>query len=1063
MLHLLHSQRLEVLADALARRPALSPDNPLVPEPVLTPNHGVTDWLRLHLTRQWGICANIQFQLPTAWLLHLAQRLGGGGAVATPEQLTWQLYTLVRQQAVTLELPLTWQHGTARQCWLLAAQLARCYADYAGYRPEWLVQWVHDPPHWQGRLWQALHRQFPATCLPGQRLGELLTRLRNPSLRQRVDLPARLTLFGFTHLAPLELALVTALAERMDVWLYGWMPCQEYWGDVRTAPQLARQVNRPDFAAQHYTEGHRLLAAWGGQARVWLELLLEQGHDPESAYLQPPAMTLLEHLQTDMLTLRPADEPQAWHPETDRSIQIHGAHGPRRELEILHDQLLHLLRQNPDLGPGDIAILVPDLERYAPYIEAVFGQVPANRHIPYSLADRQVQTRQSLSQILLRLLTELPGRWLLNQVLDYLELPALARRFGLPPDVLPQVHHWLEHAHVRWGSDAAHRAALGLPATDEHSFRIAVRRLLLGYALPEQGACYAGLVPEPAVEGTDTLILGKLAHYLETLFQLDVTALAARLLSAWSDYLLTLTAQLFQPETDAEWEDYAALRTACLALTAFAADCPLPVEREVVVQALQMALDQAAVVPFLQGRVNFCALTPARALPFAIIGVLGLNQGEFPRTHHPSELDLLLTAPARLGDALRGRDDRALMLQILHAARRHLYLSYVSRDVRDDTPRPPSVLLDELRETLAAGYTPPLAVCQHPLQAFAPVYFQPDTPQEQRSYAQEWVAASDHTRQPKPASPVFCPDRLPPDAAPAAVLDLAELTRFWEHPLRYWVRHRLQVQLLTLDEAVPDSEPFTLTPLDESRLWHDLSQREPLPCCAQDWQQRLDWLRAQSRLPHGTPGTVIWQRLAAEFHHLQQQMRHTFGLPLAPENFSLTLAGLRLQGQLTHCHTHGLGHQSWARPRARYRLRLWLEHLIWQQLAGERPRTSHWLGKPGSAFSFRPIPVMQAQEWLAQLIAGYQQGQDQPLYFFPETAYAYQVGLNTGAKDGEKKAREAWYGTEQKPAEREDPYLRLVLGAAPEYYRHRTDWLPWAATVYQPLLEHQADGDLDAD
>ena len=47
-----------------------------------------------------------------------------------------------------------------------------------------------------------------------------------------------------------------------------------------------------------------------------------------------------------------------------------------REMEVLHDQLLALLEEQPDLKPHDIVVMAPDIGTYAPFIEAVFDTAP---------------------------------------------------------------------------------------------------------------------------------------------------------------------------------------------------------------------------------------------------------------------------------------------------------------------------------------------------------------------------------------------------------------------------------------------------------------------------------------------------------------------------------------------------------------------------------------------------------------------------------------------------------------------------------------------------------------
>ena len=124
-------------------------------------------------------------------------------------------------------------------------------------------------------------------------------------------------------------------------------------------------------------------------------------------------------------------------------------------------------------------------------------------------------------------------------------------------------------------------------------------------------------------------------------------------------------------------------------------------------------------------------MVPMRSLPFKMICLLGLNDGDFPRNTKAAAFDLIARHPQK-GDRARRDDDRYLFLEALMSARHILYLSYIGRDIRNDQPLAPFALLGELIDTLAAmtGRTSQELhdhwVKQHPLQPFSSRYFTPE-------------------------------------------------------------------------------------------------------------------------------------------------------------------------------------------------------------------------------------------------------------------------------------------------------------------------------------------------
>ena len=57
----------------------------------------------------------------------------------------------------------------------------------------------------------------------------------------------------------------------------------------------------------------------------------------------------------------------------DRSVQVHACHGRARQVEVLRDAILHLLEEDDTLEPRDVIVMCPDIETFAPLIQATFG------------------------------------------------------------------------------------------------------------------------------------------------------------------------------------------------------------------------------------------------------------------------------------------------------------------------------------------------------------------------------------------------------------------------------------------------------------------------------------------------------------------------------------------------------------------------------------------------------------------------------------------------------------------------------------------------------------------
>ena len=144
------------------------------------------------------------------------------------------------------------------------------------------------------------------------------------------------------------------------------------------------------------------------------------------------------------------DAPLVLTPE-DRSLGFLPCPSPLREIETLYDALVDAFEADASLRPQDVVVMIPDIDHYAPLIEAVFGQPELPLALPYSIADRQGQEEAPLLAWFERLLALPASRFERSTVMALLALPQCQRAFGLALEDLALFERWLEAAEVRWG------------------------------------------------------------------------------------------------------------------------------------------------------------------------------------------------------------------------------------------------------------------------------------------------------------------------------------------------------------------------------------------------------------------------------------------------------------------------------------------------------------------------------------------------------------------------------------------------------------------------------------
>ncbi len=1090
------SNRTEALVNELARLVARPAAGPFVPECIVVQGRGMERWLSMELARRLGLWAHPDFPFPRNLIERALAAVLGPQETASrcfaPEILLWSIADLLPRhlghpEFVSLRTYLHSDERAGRRI-ELARRIADTFDQYVVYRPDMVLNWERGADtHWQAVLWRALIARHGSHHIAA-RTQALLTALQRRSVTLE-GLPPRVSVFGLSTLAPLYLQVLDALARHLEVHLFLLSPSSQYWADTRSRREQLRALMKeptfPDAPATdlHFEEGHPLLASLGRVGRDFqqeLERTVDYQETGRDLYEDPGTATMLTALQSDILDLRHrgagAEAPLAF-PQADASIRIHSCHGPMREVEVLHDQLLALFENDPTLQPRDVAVLSPAIDTYAPYIDAVFGVGAHRASIPYRIADRAVRATDDVIAAFLTLLTILRGRLTANELVDLLGLIAVRERFGIVAEELDLLRRWVRASGIRWGSDSDHRLAEEQPSITENTWRFGLDRLLLGYATPGDAQhLFAGVLPYDDLEGNEAELLGRLAEFCETLFRFQRALQAPRPLHSWCDNLTHLLAAMVASTRDTAHQH----REIQTALTDLAEQARLgqfteAIDFDSVQTQLAAALERTAPGrAFLTGGVTFCALVPMRSVPFRVVCLLGMNDADFPRTQRPLGFDLVAQKP-RPGDRSTRDDDRYLFLEALLSARERLIISYVGQDIRDNTPIPPSVLVSELLDVLQESFGPILdsVLFRHPLQAFSPKYFSGDDSSPLFSYARRNFEGARALCGPLATPQPFLPGPLPLDAvatasaAPDAVT-LEELVRFFENPTRAFLQSRLALYLGRDLDGLADREPLELDTLEHWQLGNALLERG---LRGGDLRQVLPSVRASGLLPPGTLGGCLLDDVTDEVTPLLDAAGALMsGDQLEALSFDRQLGGARLSGVIRNLWPSGQVRCQFSKLGGRHELGLWIRHLVLNWLRPEScVPVTYLVGRPqnNSAKKRGPVrfrPVDNAAALLCDLLQLYSIGQRTPLLLFEHASRTYAERIDKGPAEALGKARAGFSGGEFSHGDVDDVYVRqLFEGQDPlaNDFRFGSGEPPSpgfaevALRVYRPLLAHR--------
>ena len=626
-------------------------------------------------------------------------------------------------------------------------------------------------------------------------------------------------------------------------------------------------------------------------------------------------------------------------------------------------------------------MVCPDLESFAPVIEATFG--PSARpygpdrdageiQLRYQIADRSIGAAASLVGAFSTLLELVTGRFDAPSVLDFLSLDPVQFRHHLSEDDLATVAGWVSSTRARWGLDPQQRARHDLPESIvTNTWRASTDRLLVGAATIGSGGGGVGSGVDISIgdvvpfdnEGSDVAVAGRLAEIMWRLGELADAATVDRPLTEWIGLLRDALDVFFGVPRDQQWQRDRLLRTFGEILRS-ATDPDTAVVSDPVLgfTDVRRLLDErigaiAGRPSFFRGGITVTSLTPLRWVPYQVVCMLGMDTAALGSS--VTDGDDLAALDPLVGDRDRRSELRQSLLETVLSAQRALVIVRDGSDVRTNQTIPAAVALAELRDAILAMATPgtrdDLAErleTTHPRQPFDERYFDGRMP---RSFdGASLRAAAAHQRRSDTAAGIGLGGvRLDPIESDASVIDLADLHRFLRNPVQFFLERRLEIRLPERGEEVKSVLDVKFDGLVEYALGTELlqlrSDRDPGDdAFAADWRRII---RLAGLAPAGALGDrrLDWLNTEVEQHLDEARKRGAeLGGPVEHRSVAVELAdGTTVSGDVqlgldaaAGCGRRGPARILFSRPTPSHRLATWLDVTA---LAADDPAES-WCG-----------------------------------------------------------------------------------------------------------------------
>jgi exodeoxyribonuclease V gamma subunit len=919
---------------------------------LLVPTNGVKAWLLPEMTRRVGVrrgysdgvVANVNVGY-----------LGSLSKFIVPQRYRqvdpWSIESMtgVILQIIATDADYTNVVRRAGGALQAAAKLADRFDRYHVRRPMMIRAWEQGSPvlspttadsfndgewraddlggmRWQFDLWRRMREVIGLAPWPVQIEAAVQQLRRGENI---VGVPDRLMVAGMQSLSLGAIELLEAFGHVSDVQVLLVHPSSTLAEGAR-AEHESRGVRRGALQLRPADEVipgdvHPMVHSWLRGARELHEMVASQGIDitPHEPSASPRSDSLLGRIQGAVA--RGGVVPPVPRASNDVSVQIHRCYSLTRQVEALHDALLHAFREIENLQPHEVVILSPRLAEAAPILEAVFdrtvkvdtGDGERQIRIPLAVAERELRYVNPGAEFLGDLLALVTGRFDISSFLKVALSPLVVDHLGVDGEDEGVWQRQIERARVRWGLSAGQRSAAGLSAEVEgiHTWRSAIERALLGAALPDATAAVelGGVVPLSDIGVDDLDSLAILVQILAAVEEPESLARggAARSIAEWCSALETAIGALCggDDKTAGAFELIAELgATATLHLAeddASSVDVPVTFA-DVAAHLLGQISGMPGHQPLRTGAVTAASLMPLRGVPYRVVCLLGIDDGIFGGGE--TETDDLVGQQVFIGDDDPRIDSRRQLLDAVLAAGDRVVITCDGRSIRNNANIPLTTALAEF-----VDFARSLGVAErsdekgseieylHPRHATSPRNFSVDGVMPGIVWSHSVDARDVATRVGQEAS-ASTPTVPTPLSASATVVDLASLTAFVRSPLKWFVNKVLDISTWVDDPRAADAtiplgiDWFTRRDIVSGAV-AGLSGAVP----GWNFDDFVDLAKLNGLLPVGPYGAAAKDEIRALAASIVENCAKYAVLPVAPESMPLTLSlssGVTVRGDI---------------------------------------------------------------------------------------------------------------------------------------------------------------------
>lgn len=1034
-IHSLLSKLCGINRETLENKPFSSPW-------IITQNKEMQEWISLNSSLIEGINAHSTFLFPSELLWTLFRAKDADLSKILPSDripMSWHLFEVLSANNELMHWDESFKNSSnsSQSILQLSIELADVFDLYQMFRGDMIIGWENnvletdsDFERWQAMIWRSLkarwvslYPQFPTRA---EAFSKIESWIKSGEIKHSI-LPEVIHVFNVNDLDATFLKVLEALSELVDVNIY-------------VSNTFENNYSKTD----DWTVWRNELITKKGKS---ISLLNSMSIDKREDLTEIKEAEVGSDLNQIQKSLRSGVLGEL-KLKQDSSFTIHSCHSPKREIEVLKDEILKTLSDDKNLTVDDILILVPNADKYNLIIKEVFENED-DLFIPVSTGF--ITNETSYLRAAETFIELISSDFKVSEIFSFIEIDVVRESLEISEDEIFQLQEHVKSNNIHWG----------INSDSPFSWDSGIIKLVAGYSMElESDELFNDLKISDNISGSsEAELVGKLSHLIFKLRSIRVNTFKKESILWWFDFFETSFSSILGSisiDSNAKLSFQKKLEKIKnqLEVSQSTSKVEYSVFKNWVISQLN---DLAASSGRFGGGITISTYIPYQGIPFKYIAVLGLNESVFPRTIIRPEFDLVKSFP-KPGDRTLEEDDAYLFYEFLLNAHKHLHLSYCGLDLYSKEKRLPSSLLQHLIDLISNKEDIDFHIKEHKLQPFNAYYFEGENAASfsiKNKKITEKLSNSTVTERAFFDNNEFFLKEILSDE-----LTIKELISFFEHPHKHMSQFVLNISEYDGFEELKDREIFKTSGLEGYFLKEILFQKDKDLNRAEELKQIYKMVVSSGLVADDYPGELDFISKINELMPLYKELIKLKDISEKTIEIGVQVDDFRVSGTISNVYDHKLEIHLISSLKGKHLISAWIKHLFLKLELGDSFQGTQvcYLNSKKelqkSSFSLN----IDAETEIKKLLVFFKSFRIDPIekVFFSESSYHFAKSLyeDKGEEKAFESAESSWYGDDYNPvkSDSEDFYNSLFWRGespidAPKFKEN-------ALEVFLPLLNN---------